>query len=62
MYSGTAGYGPYYQIRIIIPDNHLLLRLPIGFPLLIELERSQDTSWVRISPALSQDEIEDLLK
>jgi hypothetical protein len=48
MYSGKAGYGFYYQLRINVPDRHSLLSLPIGSELLVELDRTGNTSWVRL--------------
>lgn len=46
MYSGKAGYGFYYQIRIEVPDRHSLLNLRIGSELIVELDRTANTSWV----------------
>lgn len=51
MYSGKAGYGFYYQIRIDVPDRHSLLRLPLGSQLLVELVRQGNTSWVKLGLA-----------
>jgi hypothetical protein len=48
MYSGTAGYGPYYQIRMVVPQNHSVLKLPIGSRLSVELERVNSIRWVRL--------------
>ncbi len=48
MYSGKAGYGFYYQIRMNVPDGHSLLSLPIGSELIVELERNGKTSLVRL--------------
>ena len=49
MYSGTAGYGPYYQIRMSGRDDHPLFMLPLGASLRVQLERSDDTSRVSIA-------------
>ena len=50
MYSGTAGYGPYYQIRMGVPKTHGLLGFPLGFSLSIELERANNIRWVCLRP------------
>jgi hypothetical protein len=50
MYSGTAGFGPYYQIIMEVPKTHPLLGLPIGFRLSVELERVNNIRWVRLRP------------
>ena len=50
MYSGTAGFGPYYQIKMVVPKAHALLELPIGYRLLVEMESANNIRWVRLRP------------
>jgi hypothetical protein len=38
----TAGYGPYYQIRVFIDEAHPLFLLPTGTIVTVTLERAQD--------------------
>ena len=49
MYSGTAGFGPYYQIRMVVPETHPILDLPVGSRLSVELVRRSNLNWVRLS-------------
>lgn len=51
MYSGTTGFGPYYQIRIAVPVSHSILALPAGSCLSVALERRDNVSWVRLRPS-----------
>jgi HKD family nuclease len=51
MHSGTAGYGPYYQIRMSGPTDHLLFALPTGYRLLVRLEGSPGALRVQLAPA-----------
>jgi len=39
VYSGTAGYGPYYQIRVESKSADPLKRLVLGETLLVEMQR-----------------------
>src|SRR5436190_21965245 len=48
LYHGTAGYGPYYQIRIAVPPSHPILGLRMGSDVSVVLERSNGQNWVRL--------------